>query len=86
MFCPLEETDRPVHMVEMFGPSEELLGIARQAMGIKAKKLWVQIAVYDDEAAAVAEATGPSVVIYRCPKIKLYRPFWRPRLDLGVLE
>ena len=51
---------------------------------IGAKVLWGQIDVYDDEAAALAEADGLQVVMDRCPKIELFRPFWKPRLDLEL--
>ena len=44
-------------MVEVFRPREELPGLARQVVEVKAKTLWVQIGVYDDGAAAVTEAT-----------------------------
>jgi predicted CoA-binding protein len=80
----LEEIDRPVDMVEVFRPKEELYGIAEQAIAIGAKVLWGQIDVYDDRAAALAEAAGLQVVMDRCPKIELFRPFWKPRLDLDL--
>ena len=80
----LAEIDRPVDMVEVFRPKAELRGIAEQAIAIGAKVLWGQIGVYDDEAAALAEAAGLKVVMNRCPKIELFRPFWKPRLDLAI--
>ncbi len=80
----LAEIDRPVDMVDVFRPSEELYGIAEQAIAIGAKVLWGQIGVYDDEAAALAEDAGLKVVMDRCPKIELFRPFWKPRLDLPI--
>ena len=80
----LEEIDRPVDMVEVFRPKEELYGIAEKAVTIGAKVLWGQIGVYDDRAAALAEAAGLKVVMNRCPKIELFRPFWKPRLDLKI--
>ncbi len=80
----LEEIDRPVDMVDVFRPSHELYGIAEQAIAIGAKVLWAQIDVYDDDAAALAEAAGLKVVMDRCPKIELFRPFWKPRLDLPI--
>jgi len=33
---------------------------------------------------ALAEAAGLRVVMDRCPKIELFRPFWKPRLDLEL--
>jgi predicted CoA-binding protein len=84
VYHSLEEIDRPVDMVEVFRPKEELLGIAEQTIAIGAKVLWGQIGVYDDRAARLAEDAGLQVVMNRCPKIELFRPFWKPRLDLAI--
>ena len=84
VYRSLEEIDRPVDMVEVFRPKEELHSIAEKAIAIGAKVLWGQIGVYDDRAAALAEAAGLKVVMDRCPKIELFRPFWKPRLDLKI--
>jgi hypothetical protein len=84
VYHSLEEIDRPVDMVEVFRPKEELYGIAEKAIAIGAKVLWGQIGVYDDRAAKLAEDAGLKVVMNRCPKIELFRPFWKPRLDLKI--
>lgn len=84
VFHSLQDIDRPVDMVEVFRPKAELYGIAEQAIAINAKVLWGQIGVYDDRAARLAEDAGLKVVMDRCPKIELFRPFWKPRLDLAV--
>jgi predicted CoA-binding protein len=84
VYRSLKEIDRPVDMVEVFRPKEELHSIAEKAIAIGAKVLWGQIGVYDDRAAALAEAAGLKVVMNRCPKIELFRPFWKPRLDLKI--
>ena len=76
----LEEIDKPVDMVDVFRPREELYGFAEKAIAIGAKVLWGQIGVYDDRAAKLAEDAGLKVVMNRCPKIELFRPFWKPRL------
>ena len=80
----LEDIDRPVDMVEVFRRSDELLDIARKAVKIGAKVLWGQIGVYNEEAARVAEDAGLRVVMNRCPKIELFRPFWKPKLHLQI--
>ncbi|WP_112323644.1 CoA-binding protein [Oceanibium sediminis] len=84
VYRSLESIDRPVDMVEVFRPREELYAIAEQAIAIGAKVLWGQIGVYDDRAARLAEDAGLKVVMNRCPKIELFRPFWKPRLDLPI--
>ena len=80
----LASIDRPVDMVEVFRRPEDLYGIAQEAIAIDAKVLWGQIGVVDPKAARLAEQSGLRVVMDRCPKIELFRPFWKPRLDLKI--
>ena len=80
----LKSIDRPVDMVEVFRKPEDLYEIAKEAIEINAKVLWGQIGVINDEAARLAEDAGLKVVVNRCPKIELFRPFWKPRLDLKI--
>ncbi len=84
VYHSLEEIDKHVDMVDVFRPKEELYAFAEKAIAIEAKVLWGQIGVYDDKAAQLAEAAGLKVVMNRCPKIELFRPFWKPRLDLKI--
>ena len=84
VYHSLEEIEHKVDMVEVFRPKEELYGFAEKAISIGAKVLWGQINVYDDKAAKLAENAGLKVVMNRCPKIELFRPFWKPRLDLKI--
>lgn len=80
----LTAIDRPVDMVEVFRKPEDLYGIAEEAISIGAKVLWGQIGVFNLDAARLAEDAGLKVVMNRCPKIELFRPFWKPRLDLKI--
>ena len=84
VYHSLQEIDRPVDMVEVFRPKEEFYSFAEQAIEVGAKVLWGQIGVYDDDAAKLAEDAGLRVIMDRCPKIELFRPFWKPRLDLKI--
>ena len=84
VYPSLKSIDRPVDMVEVFRKSEDLYKIAEEAIDIKAKVLWAQIGVVDHDAATLAEEAGLKVVMNRCPKIELFRPFWKPRLDLKI--
>ena len=84
VYPTLASIDQPVDMVEVFRRGEELPGIAREAVAIGAKVLWGQIGVYNEEAARIAEDGGLKVVMNRCPKIELFRPFWKPKLHLTI--
>ena len=84
VYPSLAAIDRPVDMVEVFRKPKDLYGIAEEAIAIGAKVLWGQIGVINDDAARLAEEAGLKVVMNRCPKIELFRPFWKPKLHLGI--
>ena len=84
VYPSLKEIVRPIDMVEVFRKPEDLYDIAEEAIAIKAKVLWGQIGVTNNDAAKLAEDAGLKVVMNRCPKIELFRPFWKPRLDLKI--
>ena len=84
VYDSLKSIDRPVDMVQVFRDKSALYGIAEEAIEIGAKVLWGQIGVYSDEAARIAEDAGMQVVMDRCPKIELFRPFWKPKLHLSI--
>ena len=84
VYSSLAAIDRPVDMVEVFRKPEDLMGITKEAIAIGAKVMWGQIGVRDDAAARLAEDAGMQVVMNRCPKIELFRPFWKPKLHLGI--
>lgn len=84
VYPSLAAINRPVDMVEVFRKPEDLYGITEEAIAIGAKVLWGQIGVSDHKAARLAEEAGLKVVMNRCPKIELFRPFWKPRLDLKI--
>ena len=62
----LAEVDGPVDVVDVFRPSEETPEIAREAAGIGAKVLWLQLGIESEEARKLADSAGLTVVMNRC--------------------
>jgi len=66
VFRSLAEIDVPVDVVDVFRPADEAPEIARQAIAVGAKVLWLQVGIESDEAQRLAEAAGLTVVMNRC--------------------
>ncbi len=66
VFRSLTEIDVPVDVVDVFRPAEEAPEIARQAIAIGAKVLWLQLGIVSEQARQIAEAAGLTVVMNRC--------------------
>jgi predicted CoA-binding protein len=84
----VDEIDQPVDIVDVFRPASEAPGIARQAVKVGAKVLWLQLGVISEEAAKIARDAGLEVVMDRCCKIEHARFFGGLRvigLSTGVL-
>ncbi len=70
----LEEAREPIEVVDVFRRSEYCVEIARHAVKIGAKALWLQEGVYSEEAKIIAENAGLVVIMDRCLK-KAHREF-----------
>jgi uncharacterized protein len=55
-----------VDVVDVFRPAEEAPEIARQAVAIGARVLWLQLGIESEEARRLAEEAGLTVVMNRC--------------------
>ncbi|TMD62890.1 MAG: CoA-binding protein [Chloroflexi bacterium] len=66
VFRSLTDIDVPVDVVDVFRPAQEAPAIARQAIAIGAKVLWLQIGIESEEARQLAEAAGLTVIMNRC--------------------
>jgi len=62
----LAEIDVPVDVVDVFRPAEEAPEIARQAVAIGARVLWLQLGIASEEAHEIAEAAGLTDIMDRC--------------------
>lgn len=62
----LSDIEIPVDVVDVFRPSEETPDIARAAVAIGAKVLWLQSGIESEEAERIGEEGGLTVVMDRC--------------------
>jgi predicted CoA-binding protein len=62
----LGEIAEPIDVVDVFRPSEETPGVARQAVEAGAKVLWLQEGIESEEAERIATEGGLKVVMNRC--------------------
>ena len=60
-------------MVEVFRPSDEAANVARSAVAIGAKALWLQIGIESEEARKIAEEAGLAFVQDRCMGVERAR-------------
>ncbi|MFM8998671.1 MAG: CoA-binding protein [Actinomycetota bacterium] len=61
--------DVPIDLVDVFRRAEETPEVARDAVAIGAKALWLQLGIANDEARAIAEEAGLAVIMDRCLKV-----------------
>lgn len=73
VYATLSDIPEPVGIVDVFRNSKAAFGITKEAVGIGAEVVWMQIGVRNDAAARLAERAGLKVVMNRCPKIEYGR-------------
>ena len=69
-YAKLTDIPDPVDIVDCFRKPEEMPAIARDAVKIHAKVLWMQLGIVNDEAEKIAADGGLEVVADRCVKIE----------------
>lgn len=66
----LADIPEPVDIVEVFRPSPDAPEVARQAVVVGAKVLWLQLGIVSPEARAIAEGAGLVYVEDRCMAVE----------------
>lgn len=69
VYRSLKDIPEPVDLVDVFRPSPEAPGIARDAVAIGAKALWLQQGIVSAEARRIAEEGGLEYVENRCTAV-----------------
>jgi len=70
VYASLAELPVVPDIVDVFRRHDDLSGVAQEAIDVGAKAVWLQLGSWNEEAAALAESAGLSVVMDRCIKIE----------------
>lgn len=68
-YASLDSVPRPIDLVNVFRPSAEAPAIARKAVEIGARALWLQTGIQSDEARQIAEDAGMDYVEDACIRV-----------------
>lgn len=69
-YASLADVPEPIDIVDVFRRSEFCADVAREAVSVGAKTLWLQSGVFSDEAAEIAGEAGLTVIMDRCIKVE----------------
>ena len=75
VFGNISEIESPVEIIDVFRPSNETIEIAKEAVKIKAKVLWLQLDIKNEEAKRIVEANNILYIENKCTKIEFEKYF-----------
>ena len=75
VYATLADVPHDIDMVDVFRASDAVPTLVDEILRLQTlpKTLWLQLGVFDAEAAAKAEARGIQVVMNRCPVIEMHK-------------
>ena len=75
VFGSISEINTPVDIIDVFRPSNEVIEIAKEAVKINAKVLWLQLDIKNEEAKKIVEANNILYIDNKCTKIEFEKYF-----------
>ena len=75
VFGSISEIDSAVEIINVFRPSSEAIEIAKEAVKISAKVLWLQLDIKNEEAKKIVEANNILYIENKCTKIEFEKNF-----------
>ena len=75
VYAKITDINKNVDIVDVFRPSEEVYGIAEDAVKIGAKVLWLQLDISDENAKKLVEENNMEYIENKCTKIEYQKYF-----------
>ena len=75
VFGSISEINNPVEIIDVFRPSNEAIAIAKEAVKINAKVLWLQLDIKNEEAKKIVEENNILYIDNKCTKIEFEKYF-----------
>jgi len=75
VFGNIKEIEGTVEIVDIFRPSNEIAEIAKDAVKVNAKVLWLQLDIRNEEAKKIVETNDIIYIENKCTKIEYERYF-----------
>ena len=75
VFGSISEIDSAVEIINVFRPSNEAIEIAKEAIKINAKVLWLQLDIKNEEAKRMVEKNNILYIENKCTKIEFEKYF-----------
>ena len=82
----LEDINIPIDIVNIFRPSDETPGLARQAIKIGAKVIWLQYGIQNQETKKITESANIIYIANKCIKQEYQRLFLKMNPVFPVLQ
>ena len=86
VFEKITDIKDTVDIVDVFRPSKEALDIAKDTVSIKAKVLWLQLGIRNEEAKKIVEENKIEYVEDKCTKMEYQKHFLKVRQAFPVLQ
>ena len=75
VFGSITEIGSPVEIIDVFRPSGEAIEIAKEAVKINAKVLWLQLNIKNEQAKKIVEENNILYIEDKCTKIEFEKYF-----------
>ena len=86
VFEKLEDIKTPIDIVDVFRPSAEAFGYAKDTVNIGAKVLWLQLGIRSPEAKEMLKLKNIEYIENRCTKMEYQKIFLKINPAFPVLQ